>query len=192
MSTSRAKLLAPDEYFLDSPLPQLVCLQEHYAPSDFNFRCLDSENVTFHENCTRFASLFDSAFASPSRPDTLVFLKGQWTFVSWLPIIKQMPLDLKSTINLPKTAFPMKANLPQNEPKALAGWEQMRIYERIRQVRQGARTYVLHDGPPYANGPIHLGTAMGKCLKDFIVKSKTMAGLDSPFVPGWDCHGLPI
>src|SRR5207302_797439 len=105
---------------------------------------------------------------------------------------KRVPLDLKSTINLPKTAFPMKANLPQNEPKLLARWEQMNVYERIRQARQGAPTYVLHDGPPYANGPIHLGTAMNKCLKDFIVKSKTMAGFDAPYVPGWDCHGLPI
>ncbi|MGA8212933.1 MAG: isoleucine--tRNA ligase [Candidatus Sulfotelmatobacter sp.] len=105
-----------------------------------------------------------------------------------------MPLDLKATINLPKTAFPMKANLPQNEPKMLARWEQMRIYERIREARKGSDkgTYVLHDGPPYTSGPIHLGTAMNKCLKDFIVKSKTMAGVDAPYVPGWDCHGLPI
>jgi isoleucyl-tRNA synthetase len=103
-----------------------------------------------------------------------------------------VPTDLKSTINLPKTAFPMKAALPLNEPKILARWEEQRIYDRIREVRKGAPTYVLHDGPPYANGPIHLGTAMNKCLKDFIVKSKNMAGFDSPYVPGWDCHGLPI
>ena len=103
-----------------------------------------------------------------------------------------MPLDLKKTINLPKTAFPMKANLPQNEPKTLARWEQMRIYERIREGRQGASKYILHDGPPYTSGPIHMGTAFNKCLKDFIVKSKTMAGYDAPYVPGWDCHGLPI
>ena len=103
-----------------------------------------------------------------------------------------MPLDLKKTINLPKTAFPMKANLPQNEPKTLARWEQMRIYEGIREVRQGASKYILHDGPPYTSGPIHMGTAFNKCLKDFIVKSKTMAGYDAPYVPGWDCHGLPI
>jgi len=103
-----------------------------------------------------------------------------------------VPLELKSTINLPKTDFPMKANLPQNEPKALARWEQMRIYERIRQARTGAKLYVLHDGPPYTSGPIHLGTALNKCLKDFVVKSKTMAGFDAPYVPGWDCHGLPI
>jgi isoleucyl-tRNA synthetase len=101
-------------------------------------------------------------------------------------------MDLKSTINLPKTGFPMKAGLPQNEPKMLARWEEQRIYDRIREVREGAPTYVLHDGPPYANGPIHLGTAMNKCLKDFIVKSKNMAGFDAPYVPGWDCHGLPI
>jgi isoleucyl-tRNA synthetase len=104
----------------------------------------------------------------------------------------RVPLDLKSTINLPKTDFPMKANLPQNEPKALARWEQMGIYQRIREARKGAPSYVLHDGPPYANGPIHLGHALNKCLKDFIVKSKTMSGFDSPYVPGWDCHGLPI
>ncbi len=103
-----------------------------------------------------------------------------------------MPLDLKATINLPKTAFPMKANLPQNEPKMLERWEQMGIYRRIREARKGAPLYVLHDGPPYTSGPIHLGTALNKCLKDFIVKSKTMAGLDAPYVPGWDCHGLPI
>lgn len=86
----------------------------------------------------------------------------------------------------------MKANLPQIEPKLLARWEEMGIYERIRQARQGARPYVLHDGPPYANGALHLGHALNKCLKDFIVKSKNMAGFDAPYIPGWDCHGLPI
>ena len=103
-----------------------------------------------------------------------------------------MPLELKKTINLPQTAFPMKANLPQNEPKTLEHWEQMGIYRRIREARQGAPRYILHDGPPYTSGPIHMGTALNKCLKDFIVKSKTMAGFDAPYVPGWDCHGLPI
>jgi isoleucyl-tRNA synthetase len=86
----------------------------------------------------------------------------------------------------------MKANLPQNEPKILERWEQSRLYERIREARKGAATYVLHDGPPYANGPIHLGHALNKCLKDFVVKSKNMAGFDAPYIPGWDCHGLPI
>jgi isoleucyl-tRNA synthetase len=103
-----------------------------------------------------------------------------------------VPLELKATINLPQTAFPMKANLPQNEPKMLARWEQMGLYERIRETRTGAPLYILHDGPPYTSGPIHLGTALNKCLKDFIVKSKTMSGFDAPYVPGWDCHGLPI
>ncbi|HEV2022016.1 MAG TPA: isoleucine--tRNA ligase [Terriglobales bacterium] len=102
------------------------------------------------------------------------------------------PTDLKATINLPKTGFSMKANLPQNEPTMLARWEEMGIYERIREARRGAPIYLLHDGPPYANGPIHLGTALNKTLKDFVVKSKNMAGFDSPYVPGWDCHGLPI
>jgi isoleucyl-tRNA synthetase len=103
-----------------------------------------------------------------------------------------VPLELKTTLNLPKTDFAMKANLPQNEPKQLQIWEQIRIYDKIRQARKGAPSYILHDGPPYANGPIHLGTAMNKCLKDFVVKSRTMSGFDSPYVPGWDCHGLPI
>ena len=100
--------------------------------------------------------------------------------------------DLKSTLNLPKTDFAMKANLPVNEPKMLARWDEMRLYDKIREARAGRPIYVLHDGPPYANGLIHLGTALDKCLKDFIVKSKNMAGFDSPYVPGWDCHGLPI
>jgi isoleucyl-tRNA synthetase len=86
----------------------------------------------------------------------------------------------------------MKANLPQNEPKQLERWEQMGIYERIRQARKGSPQYVLHDGPPYTSGPIHMGTAFNKCLKDFVVKSKNMSGFDAPYVPGWDCHGLPI
>ncbi len=103
-----------------------------------------------------------------------------------------MPFDLKATLNLPKTAFPMKANLPQNEPKQLEKWEEMRIYDRIREVHRGQPIYVLHDGPPYANGPIHLGTALNKILKDLIVKSRSMSGFDAPYVPGWDCHGLPI
>jgi isoleucyl-tRNA synthetase len=101
-------------------------------------------------------------------------------------------VDLKSTINLPKTGFPMKANLPQNEPKILERWAGMRLYEQVREARKGTTTYVLHDGPPYANGPIHLGHALNKCLKDFVVKSKNMAGFDAPYIPGWDCHGLPI
>ena len=102
------------------------------------------------------------------------------------------PLELKKTLNLPKTDFSMKANLPQNEPKWLERWEKMGIYARIRESRKGAPIWLLHDGPPYANGAIHEGHALNKCLKDFVVKSKTMAGFDSPYVPGWDCHGLPI
>jgi isoleucyl-tRNA synthetase len=102
------------------------------------------------------------------------------------------PLELKATLNLPKTDFPMKANLPQNEPKWLEKWEKMGIYGKIREARRGSPSYVLHDGPPYANGAIHEGHALNKSLKDFVVKSKTMAGFDSPYVPGWDCHGLPI
>jgi isoleucyl-tRNA synthetase len=99
---------------------------------------------------------------------------------------------LKSTLNLPQTTFPMKANLPQNEPARLAVWKESGLYEQIRAARKGREKYILHDGPPYANGAIHLGHALNKCIKDFVVKTKTMAGFDSPYVPGWDCHGLPI
>ncbi len=101
-------------------------------------------------------------------------------------------MDLKKTVNLPKTAFAMKANLPQNEPKMLARWKEMDVYNRILASREGRPEYVLHDGPPYANGKIHLGHAFNKLLKDFVVKSKTMAGYRSPYLPGFDCHGLPI
>lgn len=100
--------------------------------------------------------------------------------------------ELKATLTLPQTAFPMKANLPQNEPLRLARWTELRLYEELRKLGEGRPVYLLHDGPPYANGPIHLGHALNKGLKDFVVKSKTMAGFDSPYVPGYDCHGLPI
>jgi isoleucyl-tRNA synthetase len=101
-------------------------------------------------------------------------------------------VDLKKTVNLPQTAFPMKAGLPQNEPKILERWEKEGLYERIRDARRGRPMFVLHDGPPYANGDVHLGHALNKILKDFVVKSRTMLNYDSPYVPGWDCHGLPI
>ncbi len=100
--------------------------------------------------------------------------------------------ELKATLTLPQTAFPMKANLPQNEPLRLARWTELRLYDVLRKAGQGRPVYLLHDGPPYANGPIHLGHALNKGLKDFVVKSKTMAGFDAPYVPGFDCHGLPI
>jgi len=100
--------------------------------------------------------------------------------------------DWKDTLNLPRTGFPMKANLPTTEPEALARWAAMDLYGKIRGAREGAPKFVLHDGPPYANGQIHLGTALNKILKDFVVKSRSMAGFDTPYVPGYDCHGLPI
>ncbi|MGP8227455.1 MAG: isoleucine--tRNA ligase [Terracidiphilus sp.] len=100
--------------------------------------------------------------------------------------------ELKATLTLPQTAFPMKANLPQNEPLRLARWAELNLYAELRKAGQGRPAYLLHDGPPYANGPIHLGHALNKGLKDFVVKSKTMAGFDAPYVPGYDCHGLPI
>jgi isoleucyl-tRNA synthetase len=100
--------------------------------------------------------------------------------------------DWKETLNLPRTGFPMKANLPTAEPRAIERWDATDLYGRIRSRRAGAPKFILHDGPPYANGRIHLGTALNKVLKDFIVRSRTMAGFDAPYVPGWDCHGLPI
>lgn len=102
------------------------------------------------------------------------------------------PKELKNTLNLPKTDFPMKASLPRREPEILKKWEEMKIYHRIREERKNAPKFILHDGPPYANGRIHLGHALNKILKDFVVKSHSMFGYNAPYVPGWDCHGLPI
>ncbi len=101
-------------------------------------------------------------------------------------------MDYKDTLNLPKTDFPMKANLAKREPEMLARWDGMHVYDLIRQSSKGRKPYILHDGPPYANGSIHLGTALNKIIKDVLVKSRNMAGFDSIYVPGWDCHGLPI
>jgi len=100
--------------------------------------------------------------------------------------------EWKNTVNLPRTGFPMKANLQTAEPEWLARWKDMDLYGQIRQKSAGRPKFVLHDGPPYANGHIHIGHALNKILKDFIVRSRTMAGFDAPYVPGWDCHGLPI
>ena len=103
-----------------------------------------------------------------------------------------MTADYKATLNLPATDFPMKGNLPQREPEQLERWQALDIYGKLREARRGQPTFVLHDGPPYANGEIHIGHAVNKVLKDIIVKSKGFAGFDAPYVPGWDCHGLPI
>ncbi|HJR06026.1 MAG TPA: isoleucine--tRNA ligase [Pyrinomonadaceae bacterium] len=102
------------------------------------------------------------------------------------------PLELKKTVNLPKTNFAQKANLAQAEPARLKRWSELNLYQLIRQSRAGRDKFILHDGPPYANADIHLGTALNKIVKDFVVKSRTMLGYDSPYVPGYDCHGLPI
>ncbi|HEY3563720.1 MAG TPA: class I tRNA ligase family protein, partial [Casimicrobiaceae bacterium] len=100
--------------------------------------------------------------------------------------------DYKSTLNLPDTPFPMRGDLARREPEWIAAWQRRSVYEAIRAASKGRPRFVLHDGPPYANGDIHIGHALNKVLKDFIVKSRTMAGFDAPYVPGWDCHGLPI
>ena len=100
--------------------------------------------------------------------------------------------NYKDTLNLPTTAFPMKANLPQREPQRLKQWQEAGIYGQLREARAGRPKFILHDGPPYANGELHVGHAVNKVLKDIIVKYKTLDGFDAPYVPGWDCHGLPI
>src|SRR5208282_4307840 len=100
--------------------------------------------------------------------------------------------NYKETLSLPKTAFPMKADLVKREPERLAKWEAAGLYARILEARKDAPLFVLHDGPPFANGDVHMGTALNKVLKDIVVKSQSMLGHRTPFVPGWDCHGLPI
>lgn len=100
--------------------------------------------------------------------------------------------DYKASLNLPQTAFPMKANLAQREPGMLKRWTEDKLYQRIREARAGREKFILHDGPPYANGDIHIGHSVNKILKDIIIKSKTLSGYDAPYIPGWDCHGLPI
>ena len=103
-----------------------------------------------------------------------------------------MSQNYKETLNLPQTDFPMKAGLAAREPEMLKSWEKARLYEQIQAARAEAELFVLHDGPPFANGDVHMGTALNKILKDLVVKSKTMAGYRAPYIPGWDCHGLPI
>src|SRR5271169_896099 len=100
--------------------------------------------------------------------------------------------DYSETLFLPKTDFPMRAGLPQKEPEILARWHDIDLYGRLRAARKGRPRFILHDGPPYANGNIHAGTALNKILKDVVTKSQQMLGFDSNYVPGWDCHGLPI
>jgi isoleucyl-tRNA synthetase len=105
---------------------------------------------------------------------------------------KEATPDLSSTLNLPDTPFPMRGNLPKREPDWTAQWERDGIYQRLREARVGAPKFVLHDGPPYANGQIHIGHAVNKVLKDMIVKARQLEGFDAQYIPGWDCHGLPI
>src|SRR5205823_14903624 len=103
-----------------------------------------------------------------------------------------MSQNYKDTLNLPRTDFPMKANLATREPEILKAWQETRLYWQIQEARSGRESFVLHDGPPFANGDVHMGTALNKILKDLVVKSQTMLGKRAPYVPGWDCHGLPI
>jgi isoleucyl-tRNA synthetase len=100
--------------------------------------------------------------------------------------------DYKSTLNLPDTPFPMRGDLARREPGWVRDWQERKVYETIRAASRGRPRFVLHDGPPYANGDIHIGHAVNKVLKDIVVKSRQLAGFDAPYVPGWDCHGMPI
>ena len=100
--------------------------------------------------------------------------------------------NYKDTVFLPTTAFPMRGGLPQKEPEIIARWKQLDLYKRLRQARKGREKFILHDGPPYANGPIHIGTAANKILKDIINRTMQFEGYNALYVPGWDCHGLPI
>ncbi len=100
--------------------------------------------------------------------------------------------DYSKTLNLPDTPFPMRGNLPQREPGWVQQWDEGGLYKRLRAARAGREKFILHDGPPYANGQIHIGHAINKVLKDMIVKARQLKGLDARYVPGWDCHGLPI
>ena len=101
-------------------------------------------------------------------------------------------MNYKKTLNLPKTRFPMKASLAAREPEQLKRWYENDLYGRLRKASKGQTPFILHDGPPYANGKIHIGTALNKILKDIIIRSRQMSGFDAVYVPGWDCHGLPI
>src|SRR5690242_12046178 len=100
--------------------------------------------------------------------------------------------DLKETVFLPKTEFPMRGDLPQKEPGMVKAWQGMKLYETLRAQSKGREKFILHDGPPYANGHLHMGHAINKTLKDVVNKYKQMQGFDCPYIPGWDCHGLPI
>ncbi len=100
--------------------------------------------------------------------------------------------DYRDTVFLPKTDFPMKAGLPQKEPQILSRWQEMGLYQKLREARRGREKFILHDGPPYANGDMHIGHALNHILKDMVVRTQSLLGKDAPYVPGWDCHGLPI
>src|SRR3979411_448327 len=119
----------------------------------------------------------------PPRPGAIIQINASF---------RVLRMNYKETLNLPRTEFPMKANLTNREPEILARWEDQNLYGQIQNARAHSPTFVLHDGPPFANGDVHMGTALNKVLKDFIVKSRSMEGYRAPFLPGWDCHGLPI
>ena len=150
--------------------------------------------VAFHHKLRdeqRFASLeaLKTAIAADIAPPAPI---GALKHISANRLEEPEMTDYKATLNLPDTQFPMKAGLPQREPQILQRWNEIGLYQKLRAQGEGRPKFVLHDGPPYANGSIHIGHAVNKILKDIITRSKTLAGYDAPYVPGWDCHGLPI
>src|SRR5262245_16027278 len=108
------------------------------------------------------------------------------------PMPDEIKIDYKTTLNLPDTPFPMRGDLARREPEWVKQWQERKVYQAIRRAALGRPLFVLHDGPPYANNDIHIGHAVNKILKDIVVKSRSLAGFDAPYVPGWDCHGMPI
>ena len=130
--------------------------------------------------------------AANYRPDPRLRIGALRLFASAFIPGLTMPTDYRPTVFLPKTDFPMRGGLPMLEPKLVARWQEMDLYHRLREASRGREKFVLHDGPPYANGDLHLGHALNKILKDVVNRAQQMLGKDAPYVPGWDCHGLPI
>src|SRR5712691_7500479 len=142
-------------------------------------------------SCTRSATRRSTPTSMRSRPRSGATARPRGASF-WITAMPENKTDYKKTLNLPDTPFPMRGDLARREPQWVKEWQEKKIYEKIREASRGRPKFVLHDGPPYANGDIHIGQAVNKILKDIVVKSRNMAGFDAVYVPGWDCHGMPI